>query len=159
MEFSVFVIARALHVLAVVLWIGGVAFVTTVLLPALRAPLDVKGRLAQFEVLEGSFARQARITTVLAGATGFYMLQFLQAWDRYLQPQYWWIHLMTGIWVLFSLVLFVLEPLFLHRYFHELALQDEHRAFTLLQRMHTILLTVSLLAVGAAVLGAHGLLN
>ena len=29
-------IARALHVLAVVLWIGGVGFVTTVLLPAVR---------------------------------------------------------------------------------------------------------------------------
>ena len=29
-------IARALHVLAVVRWIGGVAFVTTVLLPGIR---------------------------------------------------------------------------------------------------------------------------
>ena len=30
-------IARAIHVVAVVLWIGGVAFVTTTLLPACRA--------------------------------------------------------------------------------------------------------------------------
>jgi uncharacterized membrane protein len=29
-------IARALHVLAVVIWIGGVAMVTTVVLPAVR---------------------------------------------------------------------------------------------------------------------------
>jgi uncharacterized membrane protein len=29
-------LARAIHVLAVVLWIGGVALVTTVLLPAVR---------------------------------------------------------------------------------------------------------------------------
>jgi uncharacterized membrane protein len=29
-------IARALHILGVVLWIGGVGFVTTVLLPAIR---------------------------------------------------------------------------------------------------------------------------
>jgi uncharacterized membrane protein len=32
--------ARALHVLGVVLWIGGVAFVTTVLLPAVRRIKD-----------------------------------------------------------------------------------------------------------------------
>jgi len=30
------VLARALHVLAVVIWIGGVAMVTTVILPAVR---------------------------------------------------------------------------------------------------------------------------
>jgi uncharacterized membrane protein len=30
---DLFVLARALHVLGVALWIGGVAFVTTVLLP------------------------------------------------------------------------------------------------------------------------------
>ena len=33
-------IARALHVLAVVLWIGGVGLVTTALLPALRRMPD-----------------------------------------------------------------------------------------------------------------------
>ena len=31
-----FILARAVHVLSVLLWIGGVAFVTTVLLPAVR---------------------------------------------------------------------------------------------------------------------------
>lgn len=159
MNVEAFVLARALHVVAVVAWIGGVAFVTTVLLPALRASSDARGRLAQFELLEGRFAWQARVTTVLAGLSGFYMLHFLQVWDRYSQAQYWWIHLMTGVWLVFSLVLFVLEPLFLHRYFHELAMRDDARAFTLVQRMHTVLLSVSLLAVAAAVLGAHGLLN
>ena len=32
-----FVFTRVIHVLAVVLWIGGVAMVTSVLLPAIRA--------------------------------------------------------------------------------------------------------------------------
>lgn len=33
MEYNLLVIAKALHVVAVVLWIGGVAFVTSVLIP------------------------------------------------------------------------------------------------------------------------------
>lgn len=159
MDSTAFILARALHVVAVVAWIGGVAFVTTVLLPALRSMPNAGGRLAQFEALEGRFARQARLSTLLAGASGFYMLYYLQAWDRYLQASFWWLHLMTVVWVVFSLVLFVLEPLVLHRYFHELASRDEPRAFALVQRMHVVLLALSLLAVGAAVAGAHGLLN
>jgi uncharacterized membrane protein len=155
-SFESFVVARALHVLGVVLWIGGVAFVTLVLLPALRR-LDKPGeRLALFELLEGRFALQARITTLITGVSGFYMLHFLHAWERYQQPQFWWIHLMTLVWLLFTLVLFVFEPLFLHRWFHELAARDDARAFKLVMRMHTILLTLSLVAVVGGVAGAHG---
>lgn len=151
-----FVWARALHVLGVVLWIGGVAFVTTVLLPALRR-LDNPGqRLALFEQLEGRFALQARLSTVITGLSGFYMLHFLHAFERYQQVGYWWIHLMTAVWLIFTLVLFVFEPLFLHRWFHRLAERDDRRAFALVQRMHRVLLGLSLLAVLGAVAGAHG---
>ncbi len=153
---NAFVIARALHVFGVVLWIGGVAFVTLVLLPALRRLESAGNRLALFELLEGRFALQARVTTLLTGLSGFYMLYFLQAWERYLQPQFWWVHLMTLVWVLFSLVLFVFEPWFLHRWFHQLAERDDARAFRLALRMHVILLSLSLIAVVGGVMGAHG---
>jgi len=151
-----FILARVLHVLGVVAWIGGVAFVTTVLLPALRHLDRADDRLALFERLEGRFALQARITTLITGLSGFYMLHFLQAWSRYADPRYAWIHLMTAVWAIFTLVLFVLEPLFLHRWFHELAQRDDARAFRLVQRMHVVLLTLSLLAVAGGVAGAHG---
>lgn len=155
-DFDGFILARALHVLGVVLWIGGVAFVTTVLIPSVRQ-LDQAGmRLDLFERLEGRFAWQARLTTLLTGLSGFYMLYFLNAWDRYQQAQFWWIHLMTAVWIIFTLVLFVLEPLFLHRWFHRLAESDDARAFRLVQRMHVVLLSISLLAVLGGVAGAHG---
>ena len=124
---DVFVLARVLHVLGVVAWIGGVAFVTTVLLPALRGLDRADDRLALFERLEGRFALQARITTLVTGISGFYMLHFLHAWTRYGDPHYAWIHLMTLVWAIFTLVLFVLEPLVLHRWFHELARRDDAR--------------------------------
>ena len=68
---DLFILARVVHVLGVVLWIGGVAFVTTVLLPALRRTTDPARRLALFEELEGRFAFQARIVTVVTGLSGF----------------------------------------------------------------------------------------
>lgn len=151
-----FVLARVLHVLGVVAWIGGVAFVTTVLLPALRGLDRAEDRLALFESLERGFAFQARITTLVTGFSGFYMLHFLDAWTRYGDPHYTWIHLMTLVWAIFTLVLFVLEPLFLHRWFHDLARRDNTRAFRLVQRLHIILLTISLIAVAGGVAGAHG---
>ena len=36
------IVARAIHVVAVVVWIGGVSLVTTVLLPALREKPEVE---------------------------------------------------------------------------------------------------------------------
>ena len=69
-------------------------------------------RLNLFEKLEGKFSLQAKFSTLLTGLTGLYMIYFLDAWNRYLQIQYWWFHLMTFVWLLFSVVLFILEPLF-----------------------------------------------
>ncbi|MFT4765887.1 MAG: putative membrane protein [Oleispira sp.] len=156
-SFDQFVLARALHIVAIVLWIGGVAFVTTVLIPSLRALDGKENRLQLFERLEGRFAFQAKVTTVLTGLSGLWMLDYLNAWSRYLDAQFWWLHLMTVIWLIFTLVLFVLEPLFLHTLFHRLAEKDSDTAFQKIQFMHIILLSLSLLAVVAAVAGAHGI--
>jgi uncharacterized membrane protein len=157
-DFVYFGLARALHVVAVVLWIGGVAFVTTTLIPSLRKMPDTEKRLALFEQLEGRFAFQARVVTLVTGLTGFYMMEYMQAWERYQQLQFWWVHLMTLVWLIFTLVLFVLEPLVLHRRFRKMARENSERAFALLHRMHKILLILSLITVFGTVAGAHGLL-
>ena len=155
-ELNIFIIARALHITAVVLWIGGVAFVTTVLIPALRRNPNIKNRMDLFVILEGAFSFQAKVTTIVTGVTGFYMLYFLDAWNRYLQLQYWWIHLMTLVWLFFSIVLFILEPLYLHKWFNERAKQDIEYSLKWLQRMHIILLSISILAILSAMAGSHG---
>jgi len=156
MDADLFTLARALHVAGVVLWIGGVAFVTTVLIPALKKLNNKEQRLQLFEQLEGKFAFQARIVTLLTGLAGFYMVEFMQAWDRYQSIHFWWMHLMTIIWVIFTVVLFILEPLVLHRWFVQLAQKDSDHAFKWLHQMHKILLTLSMLAVLGAVAGSHG---
>jgi uncharacterized membrane protein len=153
-----FALARALHVLALVHWIGGVAMVTTIVLPRARAVADAHAALAAFEAFEGRFAVQARFSILLAGLSGFYMLYKLQAWARLLDPAFWWLTLLVAIWAVFALMVFVLEPIFVHRLFHDYALRDKERAFALAIWLHAVALTVSGVAIAAGVLGAHGAL-
>jgi uncharacterized membrane protein len=151
------IVARALHVFGVVLWIGGVAFVTTVLLPSVRRLKTPAERVAFFETIEGRFAWQARVTTLIAGASGFYLVERWDLWFRFADPSWWWMHAMVAVWLLFTLMLFVAEPLFLHRRFLEAATRDPERTFRRIERLHWVLLTVSLLTVLGAVAGSHGL--
>jgi uncharacterized membrane protein len=149
-------LARALHVTAIVIWIGGVAFVTTVLLPAIERCGDPDEQLALFEQLENSFARQARWTTLLAGTSGFWLVHTLDAWDRFADAHYWWMHMMVLVWVAFTLMLFVLEPLWLHSWFHARTARDPAGTFALVGKLHRLLLTISVLTVSAAAAGSHG---
>lgn len=117
---------------------------------------DTNSRLELFEKLEGKFAFQAKMAALITGFSGFYMLGVMNAWERYQHVQFWWMHLMTLIWLIFIIVLFVLEPLFLHRWFLDKAVTNSDRAFSLLYSIHTVLLTLSLLAIFGAVAGSHG---
>lgn len=148
--------ARALHVFGVVLWIGGVAFVTMVLLPAIRRLKDPAERVAFFEAIEGRFAWQARVTTLIVGVSGFYLVEVWDLWDRFADPAYWWMHAMVLVWVLFTVMLFIAEPLFLHRWFLRRAAEKPEETFRLIQRMHWVLLAVSLITVLGATAGSHG---
>jgi uncharacterized membrane protein len=152
------IVARVLHVLGVVLWIGGVAMVTTVLLPATRRLKTPRERIEFFETVERGFALQARITTLLTGLSGLYLVYQLNLWQRFLQLAYWWMHAMVLVWAIFTLMLFVLEPLYLHRRLIERAQRDPDATFALVSRMHWILLTLSLITVAGAVAGSHGYL-
>ncbi|HEV2548270.1 MAG TPA: hypothetical protein VGU20_13105 [Stellaceae bacterium] len=148
-------IARALHVLSVVLWIGGVAFVTTVLLPALRRR-PAEERLEVFDALERRFSHQARVTTLVAGASGFYMAARLDLWDRFHATAFWWMHGMVLVWLLFTAMLFIAEPLFLHRWLASRARRAPASTFRLVEWLHGCLLALSLVTILGAVAGSHG---
>lgn len=147
---------RALHVIGVVMWIGGVAFVTTVLLPAVRQLKAPGERVAFFEAIEARFAWQARGTTLLVGSTGFYIIHAWNLWERFSNGQFWWMHAMVAIWTLFTVILFVAEPLFLHRWFIENAARNPEGTFRRIELLHRGLLTVSLVTAFGAVAGSHG---
>ena len=93
------IIMRALHVFAVVIWIGGVSMMTTVMLPALRRGSLGDDALEAFEAIERRFVWQARGTVLLVGLTGFYMVWRLDLWDRFRIISSWWMYAMLCLWV------------------------------------------------------------
>jgi uncharacterized membrane protein len=150
-------LARMVHVLAVLHWFGGVAFVTSVVLPAVSRLAE--RRLEMFEAIEQRFARQVRVSVPLAGLSGAYMAERLDAWPRFIEPAGWWLAAMAIVWLLFMAILFVLEPLVLHDWFARRALADPVGALGLVSRLHWILLTVGTVTAAAGVMGAHGVLG
>lgn len=92
-----FTLARVIHVIAIVAWIGGVAFVTLVIMPMLTAKEAPEKRLARFAEIEGGFAWQARIWVLLAGISGFWMVWRADLWSRFATPGFWWMHAMVAV--------------------------------------------------------------
>jgi hypothetical protein len=65
-------------------------------------------------------------------------------------------HAMVCVWLLFMLILFVVEPLILHRHFHKWATIAPEVAFAWLHRAHWVLLALSVITVFGAVAGSQG---
>ena len=146
-------IARAIHVLAVVIWIGGVAMVTTVILPmVLRARTTREGQTL-LEAVERRFIWQARIATLVVAASGFYIVDRLHLWDRFRSIEFWWMHAMVLLWLIFTIVLFIGEPL-------AGRIRRDHGSkgrLSLMQWLHWALLLLSAITVLAAVAGSQGM--
>ena len=151
-------IARAVHVLAVVLWIGGVSFVTTVLLPAIRHLTAPEERLTYFDRFERRFSWQARITTGLTGLSGLYVLVRFDPWGRFRFASFGWMHSMVLVWLLFTAVLFAAEPLILYRWLDTHAREKPEATFRLVEWLHWALLLLSAITIVGAVAGSHGLI-
>ncbi|MBK8274004.1 MAG: hypothetical protein IPK89_14490 [Sphingomonadales bacterium] len=150
-----FALARAIHVIAVLFWIGGVGFVTWVVMPAIRANEAPADRLSRFQQIEGRFAWQARIWVLLAGLTGLWLIHRADMWTRFAEPYFWWMHMMVALWAVFALMLFVLEPLVLHR---RMALSNTPEADVAhMMRLHQLLSILGVVTVFAAVGGSHGI--
>ena len=148
-------IARVIHVAAIVHWIGGVVFVTAVVLPAVSALAEPKRRLEMFEAVERRFSGQVRVSVPLAGLSGAYMAERLDVWSRFVTPGGWWLMAMAFLWLLFMAILFVIEPL-LHARFQRKAMDDPTGTFRSMQRAHWALGGAALVVAAAAVAGAHG---
>jgi uncharacterized membrane protein len=150
------ILARAIHVVAVVVWIGGVWLVTTVLLPGMKEKPPSEW-IREFDAIEHRFAPQVRIAAVLVLLSGLYMLYRYDLWDRFVEGQFWWMHLMVGVWLLFAALLFFIEPFLVRQAVHKRAALAPEATLARMLRLHRVMLALSLLATFAAVCGSHGL--
>lgn len=149
-------IARAIHVLSIVIWMGGVAFVTLILIPALRKNYLEQEQLIIFNMIEKSFAKIARLTVVLAGISGLYMTYKLNSWDKFTNPHQFWMAAMVLIWAMFALALFIVEPFFINNHGRMVKEDSGIRNLRKTQIIHLIILILSLVTIFCSVLGAHG---
>lgn len=156
MSLDDFTLARVLHVVAVVGWIGGVWFVTFVVMPAIARSEPPEQRLKAFHRIEQGFSIQAKFWVILAGATGFWMTWRADMWSRFAEPGFWWMHAMLALWLVFFLMLFVIEPFFLHRRMSTSS--TPAKDFDRLVRLHRLLSLATLVTVAGAMAGAHGLI-
>ena len=69
----------------------------------------------------------------------------------------WWLPIaMVAVWLVFTLMLFVLEPLVLHRLLERRAARDPEGTYRLVERLHVGLLAASLLTIAGVIAGVHG---
>ena len=149
-------LARAIHILSVVVWIGGVSLVTTALLPAMKGR-PIEQWMREFDDAERRFAPQARVAVLLVLVSGLYMLYAYDLSDRFTEAHFWWMHLMIGVWLLFAVLLLVVEPLSTRHAVRGRLEASPQATLTRILWMHRLLLALSLTAIFAAVGGAHGL--
>jgi uncharacterized membrane protein len=146
--------ARALHVLFVVHWIGGVSFVTLVALPLARANPDAARGWALFEAIERQFATQVRVSIPLAGLTGFWMVWRLDLWAGFADLSLWWLTAMAAVWALFMGIVFVVEPL-AHGRLAAMAAREPASVLQRVFRAHLVLLAAAVVTIVGAVAGSH----
>jgi len=128
--------------------------VTTVILPIVRR--GEKERLGLLEAVERRFVWQARVATLLVAASGFYMVGRLDLWSRFRTIEFWWMHAMVLLWMIFTFILFIAEPVMQRR-----KTRDTHVASSAgvaqMQWLHWVLLVLSAITVLAAVAGSQGM--
>lgn len=149
-----------IHLLTVILWIGGLAFVTIIVLPmAIKTP-DALQKVLMFQRVEHRFAKLARIYNLIVGISGFIML-FITGWYGLLFTRAGIaLTVMTMIWVFWFIMLFGLEPLIIKKMLDQMAKSgakmDIDGIFGRLNKMHWLMVAVSLAAAAAGALVAHG---
>lgn len=152
---SAMAIMISLHLIGVVWWIGGLAFVSTVILPELRR--DPSNALARFHAFEHRFAPQVRFAVLLVGATGGWLLYRSGLWRALDQTAFWWLDAMLALWLLFFMMLFVLGPTdVLRRIMSGPVEGDLAGRLARMHHMHVVLLVCALVTIFGAAAGAHG---
>lgn len=148
-------LARVLHVLGIVVWIGGVAIITAIVLPLARAQADPQAGVKLFESVERRFAWIARAMVLIVGGSGLYMIWAYDLWQRFADARFWWMHAMVAVWAIFAAMLFVAEPL-AHRRMAEKLARAPGPVLRRMMIVHWLLLIASAVTIAGAVAGAHG---
>ena len=158
MPFDLLAVVRAIHVLVVTFWIGGIFFITFILHPAIIRAAPPAGRHKLFKAMHHPFGKLTRWSIVLVGLTGLYMLDEMDMWQRFLDPHAWYLHLMVLVWGFEAFMRFVYGPLHMHPRNDQWAETKPDAVFAGMVQRQRFIGLVSIPAILAAAMGAHGYL-
>ncbi len=149
-----------IHLITVIIWIGGLSFITIIVIPMLIKWDDPLQKVLTFQRIEHKFAPVARIYNIITGATGFVMV-YLTGWHKiYFTSKGLPLLIMTLIWLVWFVMLFGLEPLIVKKMLDRMAKSgvkmEIEAVFSRMNKMHWVLLTLSLFASLAGIMFAHG---
>ena len=143
-----YVIALSIHILSVVIWIGGVSFVTLITFPMILRMDKSLEMVMMFQGVEHRFGKIAKVMVILAGLSGFYLL--------YIKGLSLGVWIMMSVWAFYASLLFGLEKLIFKKLFSKPDQQaDMKKVFNLLQTFHWVVLGLSFLAVVAGIYAGH----
>jgi uncharacterized membrane protein len=143
-----YVTALTIHILAIVIWIGGVSFVTLVTFPMILRMDKSLEMVLMFQGVEHRFAKIAKAMVILAGLSGLYLI-----FEKGLSLGVW---IMITIWVFYASLLFGLEKLIFKKLFSKPEDQkDMKKVFNLLQGFHWFVLALSFLAIVFGIYESH----
>lgn len=148
-------VLTAIHVLGVVIWIGGVAFVTMIVFPMLTRMENSLEKVIFFQGIEHRFAGIAKGSLAVVGLTGAWLLYQTGEWRMLFSTAGIGPTLMLIVWTFYLLVL-LFEAKIFGMLFKGKEGRDADKIFVLLSRFHWVVLSLSLLAIGVGVWAGHG---
>ncbi|RJQ18087.1 MAG: hypothetical protein C4560_07880, partial [Nitrospiraceae bacterium] len=98
-----YVIALTIHVLSIIIWIGGVSFVTMITFPMIQRADSSLEQVMMFQGTEHRFVKIAKAMVILAGLSGLYLIKVkgmsFGAW------------IMIFVWTFYASLIFGLEKI------------------------------------------------
>ncbi len=153
----------------VVIWIGGVAFVTMITFPMIQRAGNSLEQVMMFQGVEHRFSKIAKIMVILVGLSGLYLI-----YEKYgfnFKELGFGVWIMITVWVFYASLLFGLEKIIFKKMFSTPSRNraclsgrqvvptgkqpDTKKIFNKLQRFHWVVLALSFLAIAAGIWTAH----
>lgn len=134
-----------LHVLAVVIWIGGVAFVTAIVFPVLGRMEDSMAKVSFFMGFEKRFQFLAKILVIIAGVTGIFLFSERGGLRSLTNTEALLLGYKFSVWLLYFALLFGAEKRLMATLISPTT--PVEKAFKRMTLFHWVVLILSLLAI------------
>jgi len=144
-----YTISLIIHVFCIVIWIGGVAFVTIITFPMIQRAGNSLEQVLMFQGVEHRFSKIAKIMVIFTGLSGIYLI-----YEKGLSAG---VLIMIFVWTLYASLLFFLEKIIFKKLFAKPSGEqpDTKQVFFRLQVFHWFVLTLSFIAIAAGIWTAH----